>query len=119
MRIPVSLISGSALRRMQCLAIVFAVMLSGGLPGCGKTQSKKFEPMRYNSLDKLKERLKQVSEFGDGGSSLGGIPESIDELMKGNPEKGKAMREAFLRLDTATEKEVRKKIAKEMVNMLE
>lgn len=75
-------------------------------------------PMRYDSLEKLKERLTQVSQYGDGGSSLGGIPESIDELTKTNPDLGKKLLEDFQKLNTATEKEDRKRIAKEMAERL-
>lgn len=74
--------------------------------------------MRYTTKDKLRERLEQVAKYGDGGSSLGGIPESIDELLKSDPEKGKVLLADFQKLNTADDKETRKTIAKEMAEKL-
>ena len=74
--------------------------------------------MRYDSTEKLRTRLEQVAQYGDGGSSLGGIPESIDELTKNDPEKGKKLLLDFQKLNTSTDKETRKKIAKAMAEQL-
>lgn len=94
------------------------VALSLVVCGCGGGRAPIDEPVRYQSIEKLKERLTAVSQYGDGGSSLGGIPESIDELLKDDPEKGKILLADFQRLNTASDKETRKQIAKEMMEKL-
>ena len=95
------------------------ITLTFALAGCGgRAPSPKDEPMRYKTTDKLRGRLEQVAQYGDGGSSLGGIPESIEELTKKEPEKGKKLLADFQKLNTATDKESRKKIAKEMAEQL-
>ena len=88
------------------------------MAGCGKTPSKLDEPIRYTSIDALKERLNDVSRYGDGGRSLGGIPESIDDLTKSDPAKGAKLLASFQRLNTTDSKEERKKIALEMMEQL-
>lgn len=89
-----------------------------GIIGCGRTPSPVDAPMRYTSIDALNERLKDVAKYGDGGSSLGGIPESIEELTKSDPEKGAKLLACFERLNTTDSKETRKKIALEMAEIL-
>jgi hypothetical protein len=88
------------------------------IAGCGGGTSPLNEPMGYKSHSELKSRLLEVSQYGDGGSSLGGISESIEVLMKDEPEKGKKLLADFQKLNTATSKDVRKKIAKEMADQL-
>ncbi len=88
------------------------------LSGCGRGTAEVDQPMGYDSTAELKARLLEVSQYGDGGSSLGGIPESIEELTKSDPEKGKKLLNHFQRLDTTDSKEERKTIAKEMADEL-
>lgn len=97
---------------------MLAIMISMTLSGCGQGNSKLNEPIRYSSIDKLRERLEDVAKYGDGGSSLGGIPESIEDITKSEPEKGKQLLADFQRLNTASDKEARKQIAKEMAEKL-
>ncbi len=94
-------------------------LLALAIAGCAKGDEKLNEPMGYKSTSELKSRLLEVSKYGDGGSSLGGIPESIEKLMKDEPEKGKKLLADFQRLNTATTKDVRRKIAQEMADQLE
>ncbi|MEI8381948.1 MAG: hypothetical protein WCJ09_17595 [Planctomycetota bacterium] len=107
----------AAVRIRQCLCLL-AVTVPIALSGCGKSNSKLNEPIRYTSTDKLRERLEEVAQWGDGGSSLGGIPESIEDITKTEPEKGKLLLQDFQRLNTASDKETRKTIAKEMAEKL-
>ena len=97
---------------------MLAIMTLMTLSGCGRGNSKLNEPIRYSSIDKLRERLEDVAKYGDGGSSLGGIPESIEDITKSEPEKGKQLLADFQRLNTASDKEIRKQIAKEMAEKL-
>lgn len=101
--------------RPLCLV---AVIIPFALSGCGRGNAKLNEPIRYTSVDKLRERLEDVAKYGDGGSSLGGIPESIEDITKNEPDKGKALLQDFQRLNTASDKETRKAIAKEMAEKL-
>ena len=94
------------------------VMSSLGLIGCGSSPSPIDEPIRYTTVDKLRERLEDVAKYGDGGSSLGGIPESIEELMQSDPENGKKLQDEFLKLNTTDDKETRKEIARRMADHL-
>ncbi|OYW20287.1 MAG: hypothetical protein B7Z55_07505 [Planctomycetales bacterium 12-60-4] len=87
--------------------------------GCGTPASPLDEPMGYKSTSELKARLLEVSKYGDGGSSLGGIPESIEQLTQTEPDKGKKLLADFNRLNTAESKDARKKIAKEMADQLD
>lgn len=95
------------------------LLLLGLLAGCGSSNSPLNEPTRYKTMSALKSRLLEVSQYGDGGSSLGGIPESIDELMKSDPAKGKQLLADFQRLNMADSKETRKQIAKEMADQID
>lgn len=95
-----------------------ALLFSIALTGCSKEPSPLDAPIRYNSNAELKARLEEVAKYGDGGSSLGGIPESIAELTKTDPAKGEKLLAAFKRLDTTDSKEERRKIAKEMAEQL-
>lgn len=89
------------------------------LVGCGTNEPSPLDaPMRYNSNAELKARLEEVAKYGDGGSSLGGIPESIAELTKTDPAKGEKLLSDFKRLDITDSKEERRKIAKEMADQL-
>ena len=101
----------------------FVTALSMALPialsSCGGgADSPLNAPMRYTTTDELKARLEEVAKYGDGGSSLGGIPESIAELTKADPAKGEKLLGDFKRLDAADSKEERQKIAKEMAEKL-
>lgn len=87
--------------------------------GCTRGDPALNEPMGYKTTSELKTRLLEVAKYGDGGSSLGGIPESIDKLTKEEPEKGKKLLADFQRLNTANSKDVRRKIAQEMADQLE
>lgn len=87
--------------------------------GCSGGKAAINEPTRYKTTSALKERLLEVAKYGDGGSSLGGIEESIAELMKEDAEKGKKLKGSFQRLNTTNSKDERKKIAKEMADQLE
>lgn len=98
--------------RAYCLLVITI------LAGCGSQQSPLNEPMGYKTHAELKARLMEVSQYGDGGSSLGGIPESIEALMKDDPEKGQKLQADFLKLNTANTKDERKKIAKAMAEQL-
>ncbi len=89
------------------------------LAGCGGGRSEIDEPVSYKSHSELKTRLLEVSQYGDGGSSLGGIPESIAELTKDKPELGKQLLADFQKLNTTDSKAERKKIAKEMADRIE
>ena len=90
-----------------------------GLAGCGRSSSAPIDaPIRYTSTDALRARLEEVSKYGDGGSSLGGISESIAELTKTDSVKGEKLLADFQRLNTADSKEGRKKIAQEMAEQL-
>lgn len=95
-----------------CLILIAFVM------GCGSQKSPLNEPMGYKTHAELKARLLEVSQYGDGGSSLGGIPESIEALMKDDAEKGKQLQADFQKLNTANSKDERKKIAKAMADQL-
>jgi hypothetical protein len=99
-------------------ALMVLLSVSVSLVGCGRAPSPVDAPMRYNSTDALRERLSEVAHYGDGGSSLGGISESIEALTKSDPEKGAKLLASFQRLDTTDSKDERKKIAKEMVEQL-
>ena len=103
----------------QPLAPVFAIAVFIALAGCGRGAPAPIDaPIRYNSTDALRARLEEVAKYGDGGSSLGGIPESIAELTKSDPVKGEKLLADFRRLDTADSKDERKKIAQEMADQL-
>jgi hypothetical protein len=101
-------------------AVPAVLALLGGLllAGCSRAPAKVDQPIRYNSHSELKSRLLEVSQYGDGGSSLGGIPESIDALTKDDPETGKLLQADFQKLNTSNSKEERKKIAKEMAERI-
>ena len=99
--------------RGACLLVV-GLMLAG----CSRGPAPIDQPIGYKSHAELKSRLLEVSQYGDGGSSLGGIPESIDALTKDDPEKGKLLQADFQRLNTSNSKDERKKIAKEMADRL-
>lgn len=87
--------------------------------GCGRENSKLNEPMGYKSTAELKSRLLEVSQYGDGGSSLGGLSESIESVLKTDqPEKEQKLQADFRRLNTTNSKDERKKIAKEMADQL-
>jgi len=101
-----------------CLYPAFIVATSLSVVGCGRAPSPVDAPMRYSSIDALNERLKDVAKYGDGGSSLGGIPESIEDLTKTDPAKGAKLLACFERLNTTDSKETRKKIALEMAEIL-
>ncbi|HET6425627.1 MAG TPA: hypothetical protein VFG20_18200 [Planctomycetaceae bacterium] len=100
--------------RAGAASLLFCIFLCG----CESSNSSLNEPMGYKSHSELKARLLEVSQYGDGGSSLGGIPESIDALMKDEPEKGQKLLADFRRLNTTDSKEERKKIAKAMAEQL-
>lgn len=102
------------------LPALFVALLIGLPPcGCSRSPAKVDEPVRYNSHAELKSRLLEVSQYGDAGSSLGGIPESIDALSKDDPETGKLLQADFQKLNTSNSKEERKKIAKEMADRIQ
>jgi hypothetical protein len=88
-----------------------------GLLGCGG-RAPIDQPVGYKSHAELKARLLEVSQYGDGGSSLGGIPESIAALTNDQPELGKQLLADFQRLNTTDSKEQRKKIAKQMADQI-
>jgi hypothetical protein len=88
------------------------------LAGCGGRAAVD-QPMAYKSHGELKARLLEVSQYGDGGSSLGGIPESIAALTKDRPDLGKELQADFQRLNTTDSKEERKKIARQMADRIE
>lgn len=89
------------------------------LAGCGGGRSEIDEPISYKSHAELKSRLLDVAKYGDGGSSLGGIPESIAALTKDHPELGKQLLDDFQKLNTANSKDERKKIAQTMADRIE
>lgn len=97
---------------------VLVVTLSLTLAGCGRAPAPIDAPIRYSSTDALKARLEEVAHYGDGGSSLGGIEESITELTKTDTAKGEKLLASFQRLNTTDSKDERKKIAKEMAEQL-
>jgi len=98
---------------------VAVLALTLPLVGCGGGAKDKLnEPMGYKTIEALRERLKDVAKYGDGGSSLGGIPESIAELTKSDPDKAKKLLDAFQTLNTTEDKDTRKKVANEMLEML-
>lgn len=97
---------------------IVPLLLMFTISGCGRGTTEVDQPMGYDSTAELKARLLEVSQYGDGGSSLGGIPESIEELTKSDPEKGKKLLSHFQRLNTTDSKEERKSIAKEMADEL-
>jgi len=88
------------------------------LAGCSGQRAEIDQPITYNSYSELKSRLLDVAQYGDGGSSLGGIPESIEALSKDQPEVGKKLAADFKRLNTANTKDERKKIAKDMADKI-
>lgn len=94
-------------------------LITLSLIGCSQGDPKLNEPMGYKTTSELKTRLLEVAKYGDGGSSLGGIPESIEALMKDDAEKGKKLQAAFQRLNTANTKDARQKIAQEMADQIE
>ncbi len=100
------------------LLLICAALLSHSL-GCGSGSSSLNEPMGYKSTSELKARLLEVSQYGDGGSSLGGISESIEALIVHDAEKGKKLLDDFQRLNTTNSKDERKKIARAMADLLE
>ncbi len=108
----------SSNRMRQQFLYEIALLCSIVVAGCGKGPSAVDAPIRYNSNAELKSRLEEVAKYGDGGSSLGGIPESIAELTKTDPAKGEKLLADFKRLDTTDSKEERRKIAKEMAEQL-
>ncbi len=95
-----------------------ALLMSAAMMGCSDRSAPINQPVGYKSHSELKARLLEVSQYGDGGSSLGGISESIEQLMEGEPEKGKKLLADFQRLNTSNSKEERKKIAKAMADQL-
>ncbi len=98
---------------LSLLAIAVAIA------GCGRGAPAPIDaPIRYTSTDALRARLEEVTKYGDGGSSLGGISESIAELTKTDSVKGEKLLADFKRLDTTDSKEERKKIAQEMAEQL-
>lgn len=103
---------------IQRAVSVLVISISLALTGCGRAPSPVDAPIRYNSTDALKARLEEVAHYGDGGSSLGGISESIAELTKADPAKGEKLLASFQRLNTTDSKDERKKIAKEMAEQL-
>lgn len=105
------------IRRHGLPAVVIGVVAA--LAGCGSGNSPLNDPLRYDSTAELKARLLEVSQYGDGGSSLGGIPESIERLLKSDPDKGKQLLAAFDRLNTTDSKDERKKIARQMADALD
>ena len=102
------------------LRLLFAAVLLWSIvaPGCSKEPAAIDAPMRYKSNAELIARLEEVAKYGDGGSSLGGIPESIEELTKSDPDKGKKLLERFQKLNTTDSKDERRKVAKEMADLL-
>ncbi len=103
-----------SLRFLFAAAFLCSIILSG----CSKEPAAIDAPVRYNSNAELISRLEEVAKYGDGGSSLGGIPESIAELTKSDPAKGEKLLASFQKLNTTDSKDVRKKIAKEMAEQL-
>lgn len=110
------MLNQNTLRPSLCgMVMAFSI----ALVGCGSKEPSPLDaPMRYNSNAELKARLEEVAKYGDGGSSLGGIPESIAELTKTDPAKGEKLLSDFKRLDMTDSKEERRKIAKEMADQL-
>lgn len=104
---------------IQPLLSLLAIADLVALAGCGRGAPTSIDaPIRYTSNDALRARLEEVSKYGDGGSSLGGISESIAELTKTDSVKGEKLLADFKRLDTTDSKEERKKIAQEMAEQL-
>lgn len=99
--------------------ITVCVLFLMNASGCSQGDPVLNEPMGYKTTSELKTRLLEVAKYGDGGSSLGGIPESIEKLTKEEPEKGEKLLADFQRLNTADSKAVRKKIAQEMADQLD
>lgn len=112
------LIPRSVSRLLQRASGQLLLLLAACSLGCGTSASPLNEPMGYKTTDALKERLLEVAKYGDGGSSLGGIPESIEQLTKDDPATGKQLLADFQKLNTATSKDDRKRIAKEMADRL-
>ncbi len=96
------------------LAVVVVVMLAG----CGSAPVKQPEPANLKSFDELKTRLKEVVQYGQGGSALMGMQESIESLKKVDATKGEVLAADFKRLDTAPTTEDRKRVAQEMIDKL-
>lgn len=69
----------------------------------------------YNSLDELKQRLQEVAQNGDGGSSLMGLSESIEKLRQTDKEKAEKLAKGLDQLEKAPTTEQRKGIAKQML----
>ncbi|MDB5346296.1 MAG: hypothetical protein JWP89_4673 [Schlesneria sp.] len=96
------------------LAVVVILMVVG----CGSAPVKQPEPTNLKSFEELKTRLKEVVQYGQGGSALMGMQESIESLKKVDAAKGDALAVDFKRLDMAATTEERKQIAQGMIDKL-
>lgn len=72
----------------------------------------------YNSFDEVKQRLQEVAQNGDGGSSLMGLSESIQKLSGTDPEKAAALTKGMQQLESAPTTEQRKAVATKMLEGL-
>jgi hypothetical protein len=98
--------------------LLLSFLLIWTVAGCGSAPHVDPAPPQYKTFEELKRRLDEVTKTGDGGSSLMGIRESIEELKKVDAAKAALLATDFTRLDLAPTTEQRQQIAKEMVDKL-
>jgi hypothetical protein len=96
------------------------LMLAGGLAaGCGsQPATPTADAPIYNSLDELKQRLGEVAQNGDGGSSLMGLSESVEKLKATEPKKAEMLAKGVGQLENAGTAAQRKAIAAKMLKEL-
>lgn len=103
---------------MSCWLCRFSLVAVLMVVGCGGTPVKQPEPAKLKSFEELKTRLKEVVQYGQGGSALMGMQESIEALKKIDAAKGETLAADFKRLDLAATTEERKQIAQSMIDKL-
>jgi hypothetical protein len=105
----------SVLRGLQVLLVAGVSAMSG----CGsQPPAPTVDAPVYNSLDEVKQRLGEVAQNGDGGSSLMGLSESVQKLKETEPKKAQILERGLGQLESAPTAAQRKSIAAKLMKDL-
>jgi len=106
--------------RRVCRRWLGAMALAAVAVGCGRATptTPAVDAPVYSSVDELKQRLSEVAQNGDGGSSLMGLSESVEKIRATEPKKADALAKGVTQLENAGTPGQRKAIAAKMLKDL-
>ncbi|OAI53063.1 hypothetical protein AYO47_05490 [Planctomyces sp. SCGC AG-212-M04] len=109
------------MRNASVLGGLQTLLIAGlwAMSGCGsQPSSPTVDAPVYNSLEEVKQRLGEVAQNGDGGSSLMGLSESIQKLKETEPKKAQILEKGLGQIESAPSAAQRKAIAAKLMKDL-